>query len=179
MSEEKIKRLFMAQYMYQVVLHWPYNDSVYNVGADTLNTVSLGGMADSYLLLRDVSQLEMPEIKNLLKILECGYHDADVKKELRKGDSPFSPKEWLRVYIDRKPDSYSDSTQTILMNLSNTKDGVSCHTGNSYWRCHSVAQDYLRSIGILLPFTYLSENNTPVTIQPDELVAKGWVKLVS
>ncbi len=38
---------------------------------------------------------------------------------------------------------------------------------------------YLRLIGICLPFTYLSENNTPVTLQPDELVAKGWVKLYS
>ena len=39
--------------------------------------------------------------------------------------------------------------------------------------------DYLRSIGILLPFTYLDENNKPQTLQPDEIIAKGWAKITN
>jgi hypothetical protein len=37
--------------------------------------------------------------------------------------------------------------------------------------------DYLRSIGVLLPFTYLDENNKPITLQPDEIIARGWAKI--
>ena len=37
---------------------------------------------------------------------------------------------------------------------------------------------YLQRIGVLTPFTYLNENNQPVTLQPDEIIAKGWAKLV-
>lgn len=37
--------------------------------------------------------------------------------------------------------------------------------------------DYLRSIGVLIPFTYLDSNNKPQTLQPDEIIAKGWTKL--
>jgi hypothetical protein len=31
--------------------------------------------------------------------------------------------------------------------------------------------------GVLTPFTYLNENNQPVTLQPDELISKGWAKI--
>jgi len=37
--------------------------------------------------------------------------------------------------------------------------------------------DYLRSLGILLQFTYLDEANKPITLSPAELIAKGWVKI--
>ena len=37
--------------------------------------------------------------------------------------------------------------------------------------------DYLRSIGILLPFTYLDENNKPLTLETDGIIALGWAKI--
>jgi hypothetical protein len=37
--------------------------------------------------------------------------------------------------------------------------------------------DFIRSIGILLPFTYLDENKQPITLSTDELITKGWVKI--
>lgn len=36
--------------------------------------------------------------------------------------------------------------------------------------------DYLRSISILLPFTYL-DNNTPTTLSVDDILGMGWVIL--
>ena len=36
---------------------------------------------------------------------------------------------------------------------------------------------YLLRIGILLPFTYLSEDNKPITLSPSDLIQLGWVKM--
>lgn len=36
---------------------------------------------------------------------------------------------------------------------------------------------YLLRIGILLPFTYLNEDNQPITLTPDEIIALGWAKI--
>lgn len=37
--------------------------------------------------------------------------------------------------------------------------------------------DYLRSIGILIPFTYINENKEPVTLTTAQIIAKGWAKI--
>jgi hypothetical protein len=39
------------------------------------------------------------------------------------------------------------------------------------------ATDALRQFGILLPFTYLSEDNKPITLSPSDLIGFGWVKM--
>lgn len=39
-----------------------------------------------------------------------------------------------------------------------------------------IDQYFLR-IGILLPFTYLDENNKPVTLSPAEIIELGWAKI--
>ena len=38
--------------------------------------------------------------------------------------------------------------------------------------------DYLRGIGILLPFTFIGEDGKPQTYSEDEILTKGWAKLV-
>lgn len=40
-----------------------------------------------------------------------------------------------------------------------------------------VIWQYLLRIGILLPFTYIDEKGKPQTLQPDEIIAKGWAKI--
>lgn len=37
--------------------------------------------------------------------------------------------------------------------------------------------DYLIRIGILLSFTYLNDQNQPVTLSPDEIIEMGWAKI--
>lgn len=38
---------------------------------------------------------------------------------------------------------------------------------------------HLLRTGILLPFTYLDENNKPITLSPTEIIALGWAKINS
>lgn len=44
---------------------------------------------------------------------------------------------------------------------------------------HNIAriQDYLRSIGILLPLTYIDETGKPVTKSVEEIIALNWAKI--
>lgn len=39
------------------------------------------------------------------------------------------------------------------------------------------AISYLYLIGILLPFTYLNEENKPATLQPAEIISLGWIRI--
>jgi|ERR1700744_649149 len=40
----------------------------------------------------------------------------------------------------------------------------------------TIIYQTLIRMGILLPFTYLNEQNQPVTLTPDEIISKGWAK---
>jgi len=40
-----------------------------------------------------------------------------------------------------------------------------------------LTADYLHSIGIALPFTYLNENNHPITLSVEELINLNWIKI--
>lgn len=42
-----------------------------------------------------------------------------------------------------------------------------------------VIFDYLRCIGVLLPFTYLSNENKPITLSASEILELGWAKIKS
>lgn len=46
-----------------------------------------------------------------------------------------------------------------------------------FWFDHLIVFDYLRSIGILIPFTHIDENKKPVTLSPDEIIELGWAKI--
>lgn len=41
----------------------------------------------------------------------------------------------------------------------------------------NIVHQYLRSISIALPFTYLNESNHPITLSVEELVNLNWVKM--
>jgi len=44
---------------------------------------------------------------------------------------------------------------------------------NTWLPCY----DILKAFGIILPLTYLNEENKPVTLQPDEIISLGWAKI--
>ena len=44
---------------------------------------------------------------------------------------------------------------------------------------YTCTSSYLLRIGLLLPFTYLNEENKPITLTPDEIIALGWAKIYS
>jgi len=57
----------------------------------------------------------------------------------------------------------------------NTKKVLQAMSDNNLGLLYEIA-DYLRSISILLPFTYLDENNQPVTLSTEEILKLGWAK---
>jgi hypothetical protein len=41
---------------------------------------------------------------------------------------------------------------------------------------YSWIKDYLRLIGIIVPFSYIDETGKPVTLQPEEIIALNWAQ---
>lgn len=45
------------------------------------------------------------------------------------------------------------------------------------WAANVLSIDYLRSIGTLLPFTYLNTENKPTTLSAAEILELGWAQI--
>ncbi len=170
MSEAEAKALFFAQYLGQEILGCikeldrPIKQLKY------IRFEKIGNC--DYLLLRSIDQLEDSEIINLLSILECSVK-KEFKKKLIKGEN----KEWLRVWIEYTGDNGQPMTD-IILNLSNDKNMISNCRGNDYYRTLSVAKDYLTRIGVLTSFTYVSDEQKPITLTTTDLLEKDWCKLI-
>lgn len=192
-NSEKIKALFFAQYYGQKVINKPYTGfppsekdfftetgELMFVSCDrqryyrfsALNNNSLGHPNEEYstqpiqdgvLLLRSVDQITADEIRNLAII----FYGVDTDLSIHKYEYYTHVKVGIS-YFDINTDG-----ETSLFNCESDSMG-----NELYFDAHAVmlAYQYLLRIGILLPFTYLDENNKPITIISDEIISLGWAK---
>lgn len=104
------------------------------------------GSDTGYLLLRSVKQIKDEEIHNI----------GDINKLYSNG--------------------FKRSTKNIIIgNLYS--DMLISYAGKVFKpNCEHILEtyDYLRSIGILLPFTFLDEENKPITLPEAEIIKLGW-----
>lgn len=56
------------------------------------------------------------------------------------------------------------------------KEYLSSYSYRFHFSTSGIVLDYLRSIGILLPFTYFQDGN-PKTLTPEQIVERGWVRI--
>lgn len=122
-----------------------------------------------YLGQNVLSHIEAP---NLVTTLSSDY--------LFKGD-----KQWFLLL--RTVDQLTDVEALIVKSIfkysrfNDTGKGFAKSILNSYNPQNQqeaiLCYQYLLRIGILLSFTYLNEENQPITLQPDEIIALGWAKI--
>lgn len=163
----KPELLFRAQYYGQNVLTYDGKD-FYPV--DEHNMLC----SPMYLHLRDISQLTDEELITVASIV-CARHNRHYKTE--QVSYEISKKRRFDVIL--KIDGKSKNIVQI------DSDGVGfidywmggAGSVNYYAPAQFAVTDYLRSIGICLPFTYLNDTNTPTTLSIDDLIGKGWVKI--
>jgi hypothetical protein len=155
MNITEAKALFFAQYLWQNV---GYGIDHLMVNRLTLNSNAAGKLKLSSvdkncaLLLRSVSQLTDEETKEVCQVFNysLGYQtlviDAEIDNET--GTLTF----WYHEADDRRC-SYVE-----------------------FEHLPQACTDYLKLKGIILSFTYLNEENKPITLQPDEIIKLGWAK---
>jgi hypothetical protein len=131
------------------------------------------------LKLRSILSVNEQEIRNILNIMGgYTYKVHPIKTLLMKGDSPVSPIEWLRIFIDRTQTEWDLSTKSILMNLSDEKNPVNGFVGNNYWANYVTCNDYLQSIGVITPYWYINNKSDKIELTQSELIKLGWVELL-
>lgn len=141
---EKIKALFMAQYLGQKVLGYKINSGkIFEVKYSVLKYPNILG---TYLLLRSIDQLTDVE-KRTLAICYGYAYLVDFEQE-------------YLLYADRVIDGLTRDDYVKDFTLTTIK-------------CFQ----YLLLIGILLPFTYLDEENNPVTMTTEEIISFGWASV--
>lgn len=166
MNEQQAKALFFAQYLGQKVYtctDWQsFSDKRPNVVDSTYLQQGSNRLNQGYLLLRSVNQLTDEEAIILVNLV---YASGAMTKNctIKRSDNY-----WEFIKISNKEGYVSIGIDVIRTGFNRdmsleSKFGI-------------VVTDYLRSIGILLPFTYIDEAGKPITLQPDEIIKKGWAK---
>lgn len=169
MKIRQAKELFFAQYLEQEVavqksFGYP----------QILNTRFLdGGINNSYLLLRTVDQLIDEELITVASIV-CARHN----RHYRPGEVTYkiSHKRRFDIIVIVK-----GNAQYMVQLDSDGVGFVDYYMGGAghvyhYAPGQYAVTDYFHSIGIIIPFTYLNEENKPITLQPNEIIALEWAK---
>lgn len=153
LSEEiEAKAKLFSQYVYQVVLidpHNPFVKPLYLVPDDFEFRTNLK-FPDYSLQLRSVSDLTDEEAIEVAKLLNIrGLIDIESNSALRD----------TNIRIVRRLLNQNDTfTRTIDITLAVT--------------------DYLRAIGCLIRFTYLTSSG-PITLSTEEIIKRGWAQVKS
>lgn len=180
MNLQQAKQLFFAQYLEQrVAIQKSFGY------AQILNSRFLdGGIDNSHLLLRTVNQLTDREA---VQIARFAHQMPDTNFEVKRCDDLIHVQHTDNYGITSHISLYKNygSVNANVHFNKTEKEAFSTYKANIGEINRSARLpvpyiaicDYMRSIGILLPFTYLSEENKPVTLQPDEIISLGWAKI--
>jgi hypothetical protein len=152
--DDKIKAIFFAQYWGLPVLKFPIVDERSpNALPAEVDTNAL----PSWALYKEYSYYSIRHGYLLLRSIEQ-LTDEEVYQVNVMCQWGYNEFEYLSVENNR-------SIRNMIINSIN-RDVINI----------SVV-DYLRSIGILLSFTYLDETNQPQTLTPSQIIELGWCKI--
>lgn len=156
---DKVKALFFAQYLGQKVAQHTKSTTNLELQEVSCAVLAFSEIFNTHLLLRSIKDLTDDKALIIAKI-----YDNDC--------------EWI---LDSSTDNviiFKSGIETIWIYKDNSETifEVEDLTGNSTAYNINNAYQYLLRIGILLPFTYLDEENKPITIQPDTIIEIGWAK---
>lgn len=141
------KALFFARYYYQTVLILPNYSKPTHVNSESIKHYPND---DCYLLLRLVSQLPDEEV---MKVADIMHLKSDKYFSTQYGKTTRST--WVEQFLENGNFNYygGKSNQVIIV------------------------YQYLLRIGILLPFTYLNEDNQPITLSPNDIINLKWAQI--
>lgn len=160
---DKVKSLFFSQYLEQKVFQ---TFGIVEVLEPKMLTVQNG-----YLLLRDISQLTENEALMLCKMQMT---DEVLKTMEIKRFYKYENKTWCLQYK-----FINGLRQDVLGQPGYMHSEVALFDGGDYTYASNEQFKIMQAIGILTPFTYLSETNQPITLTPTEIINLGWAKLQS
>lgn len=101
-----------------------------------------------------------------------GYPDCFL--ELRSV-SDLTDEECMKIQVFRGWNSMLND----MGNANATRRWLADIDGNFHERTFTtslIISDYLRSIGILIPFTYLTETG-PITLSTEDIIKRGWAQI--
>lgn len=186
MNLQQAKSLFFAQYMGQQLEYQPNIGMIHQTFYSELNTVYLssdtiftanGDDSTIYcLLLKSVSDLTDEEKINVARLV-CArhnrhYQESEITYKISK------QREFDIILIVNGVGRY-------IVQIDSDGVGFVDHYMGGAGRIHYYAPaqyavtDYLRSLGVLLPFTYINENNAPIILSPEQIIALGWAKYLT
>lgn len=160
-----VKAQFFAMYLGQKVFKLLGLEHIYDRPMEKIYD-------EDYLELRHVSDLTDEE-KFCMAELVCARHNRHYKKN--EVEYHISPKREFDIEVLVK------GHRRYMVQLDTDGVGFVDYFMGGAGRIHHYAPgqfavtDYLRSIGILISFTYLNEDKKPVTLSVDELIGMKWV----
>jgi len=181
MNLQEAKALFFAQYLGEnLIVDEEYSEMKINYILSLENDMGKIPLTDAVnnncsLCLRSVEQLTDDEKMFLFELLvDNNYAKAGklsiVSNELTEPNG-FSV---IRDYSHIKS---ANPKQECIFRCSIVNNGVIYTRYEVDEQNLLIAFNYMLRIGILLPFTYLSDDNKPITLQRAEIINLGWAKI--
>lgn len=176
MNEEKIKGLFFSMY-------WGQEVFCSKLVKEQVLLSPLYCASNGYLLLRSISDLTDGEIVQIAQFAhQMPNSNFIVKRDVDIIHAENTNSNGITHHISLRNNygtvnanvHFSETAEekftTYKANIGETPMSA------RYPVPYIAITDYLRSIGILLPFTVLIDGK-PITYSIDEILAKGWCKL--
>lgn len=162
-EELRVKAIWMAQYYGQAKIfkygadHTDDDGGIYKLSGSILSIASLAGCV---LQLRNVSQLTDDEAKT---IADINYHSKAFSKNaiITRTDNY-----WNLITLKTKKGRLSIGEDRLEVDFD-TPMSLQSNFGVS-------TVDYLRAIGILLPFTFITSTGEVKTLTVEQILALGW-----
>lgn len=126
------------------------------------------------LLLRDVSAISDMEAKILAGMI-IGEPMNRYRNVLVTRDFAITGFQYIAVHHKNVRYRLNIDCTHVNFSVYDMEEDLSSQIDMKPFACI----DYLRSIGVLLPFTYLNDKNKPVTLSTDEIIKLGWAKIVT
>lgn len=156
------KALFASIYYGQKIFRYgEHDEQTYEISGLQIDGIADSeiGYPDCFLELRSVSDLTDEEA---IQCAKCGSTFFDVVNTSSKGYEIKVIRELRVISVAAVIDGGRDCLVKIQV--------------NEPWKLNIAQIDYLRSIGILLPFTYLPPDGKPITLSTEEIIKNGWAK---
>lgn len=173
MDLQQAKAAFGSQFLNQDVLVLREGKNfIYRLSSKLLDQYV--DFEEGYLCLRQTSDLKDEECIEVSKILMGDRKIYHIKRDKSHIDVEIDYNESshhiFRIYFDE----FSFACVTLDYKGQNflqaSRESFYVEDKNLL-----AAAQYFTSIGILLQFTYLNEQNKPIILSPEELISMGWV----
>lgn len=176
-TDNQVKALFMRQFLGQRVVSPSFEtDENFMLSGITLDAITINVKGELFTINEHSLIIKGDFSDGTAGFDQVGQCDIENATLLLRDISQIQDSEAIELakIFGYETDFFNGTDQ--LRYGRNISEGILMPDFSGWSTIIIMAIDWLRSIGILIPFTYIQDGK-PTTLSPAELIELGWVKI--